>query len=434
MNIPPARFSFWWLRPTVILLLVTGTTLLLASWQNEVAYELYGMLKYIETWHLGLAVLFFAAFGTGSYLGKASTNTDQPPKSLNPLVIRRWFYLCVGLTIFGYLVWFAVGFKNGATPGMVLDVLRSDNPEFVDLIRKEYFPTIPGITTCTQFGLPAMLLGLWLYFLDDRRAIYGVLAVGSLALVRSLIFSERSAVIELGVPSTVLVLRLFVFCKGEKTWLRKVGILAPIMAPLLLAILFGAFEYVRSWRYYVDQFDSYPQFVVWRLSGYYTTSHNNGSMALETNPTRPLPFYTLRPFWEFPGVAASPFGYEKLTGIDPMEVHTSMLENYGNPELNNEGGLFQPMLDWGLPGALLFWVGYGFLASRLYQLYLRGSLSGILLYPVFFYSLLEIPRVMMICYTRLTPTLITIVAVIVTASLASKSEHSPSSSRVLSAQ
>ncbi len=323
--------------------------------------------------------------------------------------MRRWFHVCVGLTVFGYLVWLGVGLKNGASPALFLDVVFSDDATVVESIRDDYFPTIPGITTCTQFGLPAILLGLYVYFLGDRKAIRWVAIIVALAVIRTILNSERLALIELVLPATILTIRMVVLPMKDYLWTRRAGIVAPLVAPLMLMLVFGSFEYFRSWHYYVDDFNSYPQFVVWRLSGYYTTSHNNGAMALETNQSRPLPYHTLEPFWKFPGVSGSPLGYERLTGLDIEETHKHMLEDYGNPELNNGGGLFQPILDWGLPGSLVFWLGYGWLGGVLYYSYQRGNLGGLMLYPLVFQSILDVPRILVICSTRFTPAIVVLV-------------------------
>jgi hypothetical protein len=242
-----------------------------------------------------------------------------------------------------------------------------------------------------------------------------MILIAILAVLRAILNSERLALIELVVPTAILLVRVVVLPTKDYLWMRRAGIVAPIVAPLALAVVFGSFEYVRSWHYYVDDFDSYPQFVVWRLSGYYTTAHNNAAMAIETGHYPPLPYFTLEPFWKFPGVESSPFGYQKLTGMDMPETYTAMLENFGNPELNNGGGLFQPMLDWGLPGSLIFWLGYGLLAGRLYQNYLRGNLSGLLIYPLVFHTLLDVPRVLVICNPRFTPAIAVLILVVLTA-------------------
>src|SRR5205085_8950975 len=102
---------------------------------------------------------------------------------------------------------------------------------------------------------------------------------------------------------------------------RRALAIAPFAGVLALLLFFGTFEYFRSWRYYKGDFDSYAAFTLWRVTGYYTTAHNNSAMALETQPRYPLPYATLRQLWTIPGLANTPLGYRKLTGVDPIERH-----------------------------------------------------------------------------------------------------------------
>jgi len=88
-----------------------------------------------------------------------------------------------------------------------------------------------------------------------------------------------------------------------------------------------------------------------------------------------------------------------------------MLEQYGNVELNNEGGLFQPALDLGLAGSLLFWCGYGFVAGRFYRGYQVGTLAGVTIYPLIYLSILEVPLVLFLFYPRMFPGLVTLATV-----------------------
>jgi hypothetical protein len=178
-----------------------------------------------------------------------------------------------------------------------------------------------------------------------------------------------------------------------------------------LLIFFGSLEYFRSWRFYHDDFDSYAQFTLWRVTGYYTTAHNNSAMALETQPPYPLPYSTVQALWRIPGLAKSPLGYAQLTGVDPVARHQAMLDRYGTPELNNEGGLFQPALDYGLAGFLLFWFACGFVAGRLYRSYLVGTLAGLTLYPLVFIAILETPRFLYLSYPRSLPAITTLLIV-----------------------
>jgi len=226
------------------------------------------------------------------------------------------------------------------------------------------------------------------------------------------VFSERLALIELLVPATIVTMRMKVLGKSLPAtvhWLLKV---APVAAVLGLFLFFGAFEYFRSWRYYQHEFDSYPQFVVWRMAGYYTTAHNNSAMALETQPVFPLPYSTVQMLWRFPGLSKSPLGYQALTGVDPVERQTKMLEQFGTPELNNEGGLFQPALDFGLGGLVVFWALCGFVGGRLYRSYLAGTIAGVTLYPLVFLAILETPRFLYLTYPRSLPTMLMLVFVL----------------------
>src|SRR5262249_5445712 len=129
-------------------------------------------------------------------------------------------------------------------------------------------------------------------------------------------------------------------------------------------------------------------------------------MALETQPPFTLPYATVRSLWLIPGLSKTALGYPAFTGIDPTDRHDQMLEKLGTPELNNEGGLFQPVLDFGVGGSLLFWLGSGFVAGRMYRHFLVGTLAGLLLYPLIIVAILETPRFLYLSYTRSFPGLL----------------------------
>lgn len=382
---------------------------MLAAWfQSENAYRIYRTPKYINGDSLLLAAAAIITFALGTVLGIRTGKVSQPARDDADRLVRIWFLITSALTLFGYAAWLAVGVKNGFTLKLFIEFMFTSDDVFGDDIRKGMFDTIPGVTTCTQFGVAAIMFGLWLYYRGQRWTLWLLITMVGVAILRCMLFSERTAIIELIVPWVVMHLRFRVLGKAWSTWMTTAFRMLPIIAPILLVIFFGAFEYIRSWRFYQDQFDSYPEFAVWRLSGYYTTAHNNGAMALETHQERPLPYYSLMPLWLFPGVRNSPFAYDKLTGLEYPETHYRMLERYGNIELNNEGGLFQPTLDFGYGGGLLFWCAYGFLAGRLYRGFLIGSFGSVLAYPLIYLSILEVPLVLFILYSRMTPGFVTL--------------------------
>jgi hypothetical protein len=119
----------------------------------------------------------------------------------------------------------------------------------------------------------------------------------------------------------------------------------------------------------------------------------------------PVPYTTFAWFWEFPLIRNGPLSYEQIFGTDPSVIPSETLELYGNPELNNDGGLFTPARDFGWIGFGPFWLLYGFLAGKSYRGFLRGSLAGCLIYPLFIMALLELPRLSYLTATRTFPSL-----------------------------
>ena len=279
------------------------------------------------------------------------------------------------------------------------------------MIKTEIFPTIPGVTTATQFGIAAMMLGTWLYCRGRTNLRVPLLSLLAIAAARALIYSERLALIELIVPAFVIGLRLWVFGKRLHTWPRLSLQILPLVAVPLVIVLFGLFESFRSWQYYKDSFDSLAEFTIWRFFGYYTTAHNNGAMSMTLRGPWPIPYSTFNWFWEFPLIENSPFGYQQLVGISPADIHTDTLERYGNAELNNDGGLFTPARDFGWIGYGPFWLVYGFLAGKAYRGFLGGSFAGCMFYPMFLLALLELPRLQYLSATRTFPSMMLLFAV-----------------------
>ena len=182
---------------------------------------------------------------------------------------------------------------------------------------------------------------------------------------------------------------------------------APAVGIVGLVILFGAAEYFRSWKFYRDEVDSFFDFTVSRLSGYYSTGHNNGAMECAMNEGLPAPYYTLEWFWRFPLLNGSQYTYESLTGVDPLQAHVSFLERWGNAEFNNPGGLYCPTLDYGVLGGAIFWLAFGLVAGRLYRHFLAGTLPGLIFYPFIVLTILDVPRIVYLCTVRPFPALFT---------------------------
>ena len=403
--------AIWWLEPSLAFVLVTGVTILAAAATPVEWYRAYGTPKHIQGKDVGLAALGILAFVSGGRLASSIPFQPLPLRGADPR-LRRWFYYGSGLTLVGYLVWLAVARDRGLTPSLLMEMLRGTDDEVAERIKREVLLTVPGVTTCTQFGVASAILGCWLLGTGARGVMPMLALVFGLAVARAFFRSERLAVLELCVPCVVLALRVRCLGRPAGRALRWALRGAPLLGVLGAAVFFSGFEYFRSWRFYRHEEESFAAFAAWRLAAYYVTAHNNGAMALRFLGPLPLPYYTLAPFWEFPLVKGSSLSYRNLTGMDPEESHAAMLERFGAPEFNNEGGLFLPMLDFGLLGFGLFWFACGWVCTRAYRGFLVGSASGLLCYPILYLSLLEVPRLLYLLSTRSLPAWLMIAAVL----------------------
>lgn len=384
----------WWLNPEVVFALAVGSTAMAAAWLSPEAYRQYGTPKYFTGFYLGLAALAVLAFTVGSWTARASRARPQPTPPDVESNLGPWFLFAVGLALAGYAIWAVVAVKNGLSPSSISRFLDISNVHAADQLKQSAMQTIPGITTATQFGIAAFLLGAWLWSRGKSWVTPVLFVLAAATLLRTVLNSERLALLEVAVPAVLVVIRTLVM---EGQWSQSAKRMinwAPAVAVVGLLVAFAATEYPRSWRHYRDDFHSFAEFTLWRVSGYYTTALNNGAMAYEVRGTRPLPYASLQALWAFPLVEQSPVSYEALTGIDPQVAHQSTLERFGNPELNNGSGLLQPLLDFGPWGMVVFWLLYGWLAGALYRAFLAGSITGMAFYPILYLSLVEAPRIL----------------------------------------
>lgn len=392
----------WWMNPILAFIGVPGLTLLAAIALPQRTYDVYAAPKFLTPAHFLVFVAAILAIGVGYLLATRIGQVPKPtPESWDPL-LRKACLAAIGLTLFGYAAWLGVGVKNGFRPGMIKQIITGQKLDSED-IKQKIFTTIPGVTTCTQFGIAAVVLGMWLMARGDNRFLLGVAVVLGLAAVRAVIVSERLALIELMVPTAILLLRGKVMGQSVMPITRTGLQLAPILAVIGLFITFGFFEYFRSWQFYKDQYNSIVEFTAERILGYYATSHNNGAMAFIHRDAAPFPYFSLQMLWEFPLVDKTPLGYKNLMGFEGEKWQFDLLENYANPELNSYGGLFWPAVDFGGIGFLVYWTIFGYCAGKTYRGFLIGTAIGMFFFPLIFLAILESPRFLYLSTVRGVP-------------------------------
>jgi hypothetical protein len=404
MSQPPSHWKplrqLWWFNPSWIFGLGTVGTFLLALGLSERSYALYDTPKYLRPEHIWIALSAWLFLEIGRRIGAALPAERSGSGAALEQTVVWWFFATFALTVAANGILLLRGLQNGLSLAIIRENLLAPPSDVSRELAGEVVVYLPGITTATQFGIICVLLGLWL----DQRGLryvrkYIAVMVG-LAAMRALLFHERLALIEVVVPAAVLVLRQVWLERPLSPDMRRLFQAGPVLGLVAMLVLFGGFEYFRSWRHYRNEFDSFAEFTVWRVGGYYSTSQNNGALGWEREGQRPLPYATLLAWWEFPPVEKSPVSYISLTGHDPPKTHTAMLQQYANAEYNSTGGLFEPLRDWGPIGSLVWWLGFGVVLGWGYRGYLQGSLVGLLLFPILLLSLLEMPRFVYIAHPR----------------------------------
>ncbi|QDU27963.1 hypothetical protein ETAA8_30550 [Anatilimnocola aggregata] len=410
----------WWLNPSWIFGLGTVGTFAMALYLSEQSYALYDTPKYLRGEHWWIALSAWLALEIGRRIGCGWHR--QRGESGDAIVkdVEWWFFATFILTTAAYAILLLRGLQNGLSLGVIMENLLAPPNEVSRELAGEVVVFLPGVTTATQFGISCVLLGLWLDFRGLKYVRKYIAVIAGLALMRALLFHERLALIEVAVPAGVLLLRQYWLARPLSPWMKNAFRAAPLVGLMGVVVLFGVFEYFRSWRHYRNEFTSYAEFTVWRIGGYYSTSQNNGALGWEREGQRPIPLATIDALWEFPPVEKSPLSYQALTGIDAPQAHTDMLKQYANVEYNSPCGLFEPIRDYGPLGSLVWWVAFGAVLGWAYRGYLEGSLVGQLLFPIVFLSLLEMPRFIYLTHPRVLAPLVVIVWLGYRASLAAR--------------
>lgn len=328
--------------------------------------------------------------------------TRQQRRSLSVLVEAA-----LVISIAAYVVWFAIGiFRAGGIAGL-LETWRRD-PEHV---KGELLVTFPGVTTLTQLAVAAIPLAIAFKLIRPGSVIRVlVVVVLALAVVRTLLFSERLAFIELLVPLAFLV------AAPRKVTVPRIAFYA--LALLLAAItFFAATELRRSYAYTQDFSASRA---TTRFFGYYLTSVNNGIAVVDEYPAR-TPLYSSGEFlWQLPvvgdlrvehlpGLGTVSLRYADVFGVDADGFWSRAFAVQGlDYEFN---GLSTPgylAADFGW-AALVAVLVLGLISGRLYARTAESAFHRAL-YGVWLVGLFEFMRILYFTDTRIFPAYLVFIA------------------------
>ncbi|WP_433172113.1 O-antigen polymerase [Actinoallomurus sp. CA-150999] len=291
------------------------------------------------------------------------------------------------LALIGYASWAVAAVSRGYGRQQLHAALTLEQGALLSA-RTEYLTTLPGITTLTQVGPLALICLLLDRWTSGRRHTLGLVVLVSFGLARGFFNAERIALMELAVP--VIVLAATIRPKSRRRQHSALWATLPIVGPLILATVFGALEYTRSWNdFYARHSDTnFVGFALRRLGGYYATAGNNSAIVLTYDSTNSLiPRYTGQFLWNFPIVRS--FMHIDNSATNGAEYSSYLYARYGNLEFNNPGGILPAIIDYGLAGAIVWWGAIGLLIGICYRTMRSGELRGLVLYAVIYVGVLE---------------------------------------------
>lgn len=398
----------WWLRPLWIIVALSGLTLAYAILTPASTYrQQWGTSKYLvdsAPWLAasGLAAIVVGVAFTSGLKRKGGRVTIQLTERQIDFV-RRTARVTFALTLLGYVFWAGVAASQGVGVGDLAAVLGRQEGAIQAL--KARSRPVGGLTTFTQLGPVAVVASFVLRRLGrGGRGIY--VTVIALALMRTIFYAERLALLEVMIP-LVAIACLTTRATGAK---RAAVWSLPVLALPATWGVFAASEYTRSWVYYQTVVPmGFVEWSITRLLGYYATAWNNSALFFDQftamSPT-PAPYYTLWGFWEMPLVSAPTYG-----GTDPQSWWAGTLLMRANPEFNNLGGIVPVLAEFGPLVGLALLVTLGAILGAVFAAMTRGSLPALLALPTLLVGVMELPRILYWTQGRAVPIILALLVI-----------------------
>lgn len=389
--------TYWWLNPAAVMVLLHVPLLAVSYAMPEWAYfQLWFEPKYFDLYAAAISALMIFAWLAGFAISKKSGQPAAPVAMtvLDLRNVRSLFNIAYFLTFVGYIAMIVAAVSRGLSTSTLIAALQGEKNVMTQL-KDVYFVTVPGLTTLTQFGPATAILGTLLTFHEGfasiRKRAYFLLLVTAL---RAFFVSERLALIEIIAPAAILAFRYVRFPTEPRAWFRRTVLSGlPVVAVAGLLVIFGGFEYFRSWaNFYSDKGGDFASFAMLRAVGYYTTAYNNSAFLLYNFQSDSLiPQFTAEWLWRFPGLNLV-FGDGVGLVAERSRNYMSLLKTGVNPEFNNSGGLLMPVVDYGVIGGMIFWFVAGIASRKLYESFRACRFGGLLFYPICLLGLLEASR------------------------------------------
>jgi hypothetical protein len=386
----------WWIDPANFLIFLTLPVFIASTTLGgPLMTDQFQSFNFLTQPMIILGIVSICLLALGSKLGTAIANrsTDrgaffQQHRFDQFLVVLLIISLASHLLYLGALL---------LDPSMVVGMLRGEGNMFV---ARSNITQLVGITSltnvspllCSMCSIRYVMKGA---FFPSRGTTFLALLMPPLIFIHGFVGAERLVLVENGLA---FMLPLFTFAPKFK----RLGILAPFAGIVAVLIIFTWGEYIRTWPFYQDRYDSFAQFAALRLLAYLAVAANGGAGMISTMPPVGYPLITGR--W----LARAP-----IIGWGDSDYSRQYLADYGNKEFNNPSGIFGPIVDYGTTLGLLYVVLFGVILGILYGYYRRGHPVGLLAFPLFYIGLADFTQIWYWGEPRFIPQLIFVAAAIV---------------------
>jgi hypothetical protein len=401
----------WWVAPPVMALLLWLSLTFAVAGLDAATFRAYWKTPtFVTPDFTRLFVWCTVSFALASFtmtqvLRSGSHRRARGTWLLEPgfrRVIFRLFLLGVVATVA-----FAVGRVGGPGPFITQTIAVLSGGGGSAAMREAFAP-VSGLTSFTQLGLLIAMVETinlkWRTGVTDRHTSRRrLIAVVLFGVVRSLLASERLAMVEILLPMFI------VWARGHRLRSARQAVLvslAPFVGLVTLVFAFAGTEYFRSYQSYKDRTDdSLMEFSRNRLLGYYATALNNSAMHME-HDTEKAPFaLVLEGMLNWPGVRST------LQIGDPRRQDAkTLLETYANEEFTNKAPPGLLSLEGGPLYVVAFMAGFGAIAGAAYAGYRFGSVGGSVWFGIVFTSVVEFPRIWYLSSPRMS--MVIVVAVV----------------------
>lgn len=382
---------YWWLYPSRIVLFVLIPVYLGCSFIDATDYVLlYNQpMKYLsgaEFW-LGLAGLVMFAFA--SWCAEPRIIPKQLQIRISPRALNKTLSVLFGIVLTAYFIFLLPMLAHF---NLVIALATGSRGAMYEL--RDTLNQIPGVTSFVSLQSLCVVLYVGYSRLtgcEPPRIYRTLLRIMIVAcILRAWLWSERIALLELLMPAVVMK-----FCmptSGKKRWL----VLAPLIGMAGVFLLFALGEYFRSWQFYQDSWNgTFISFAWIRFEGYFATSLNNGAMlfhylAIPYAPINTAVWFYKLPLWSLLDININ-VNNANLVFDNPSIA--ALLNIYGSMEYNNPSGIFIPFCDYGAILGMICWLALGFISGYLLRVFVNRRALGLVLFPVWYFGVLEILRV-----------------------------------------